>query len=69
MIESIKKVLTFREQNILDDEICNHYQDLACDICECLKDYDWGRKIFEKAKEDHPFPQSIPSVQLIQPQV
>ena len=48
----LKKVLTFREKNILDDEICNHYQDLACDICECLKDYDWGRKIFEKAKEE-----------------
>ena len=31
-------------------EIWDHYQDLACDICEYLKDYDWGRKIFEKAK-------------------
>ena len=47
----LKKVLTFREKNILEYEIWDHYQDLACDICEYLKDYDWGRKIFKKPKK------------------
>ena len=48
----LKKVFGFREKNILEDELHEHYQNLGSDICTYLKDYDWGRKLFKQAKEE-----------------